>query len=154
MQKANALQALNIIHKALMTGLILFASVCAYLIYAQKVLPAATKNLDKTLQVVALVLTAGGIFAGMNIFKKKITLIREMETAAKRKFDIYRSACIIQWVLLEGPSLFCIACFFLTGNYAFLVLALVILFFFAMAAPTKIKVLMQLQINEADLDVL
>jgi ABC-type multidrug transport system fused ATPase/permease subunit len=153
MQKANALKALNIIHKALMTGVILFASVCAYLIYSKTILPA-TKELDKILQVVALVLTAVSIFAGMNIFKKKITQIREMETAAKEKFDIYRSACIIQWALLEGPSLFCIACFFLTGNYAFLVLALVTLFFFAMAAPTKIKVLMQLQISESDLDVL
>jgi hypothetical protein len=153
MQKANALKALNIIHKALMTGVILFASVCAYLIYSKTILPA-TKELDKILQVVALVLTAVSIFAGMNIFKKKITQIREMETAAKEKFDIYRSACIIQWALLEGPSLFCIACFFITGNYAFLALILVILFLFAATAPSKNKLLLQLQITEAELDEL
>jgi hypothetical protein len=151
MQKGNALKALNIIHKALMAGQILFVSVCAYLIFSQVVVPAA-KEMDRVLQIVALALAAGGIFAGMSIFKKKLMQIREMQTAAKEKFYLYRSACIVQWALLEGPSIFCIICFFLTGNYAFLALVLVILFLFAMAAPTKVKVLLQLQISEAELD--
>lgn len=153
MQKGNALKALNIIHKALMAGQVLFAAVSAYLIYSQTVLPAA-KESDKILQVIALVLTTGGIFAGMSLFKKKLVQIREMQTSAKEKFDQYRLACIIQWALLEGPAIFCIACFFLTGNYAFLAVVAVVLFLFAMAAPAKLKVLLQLQITEAELDEL
>ena len=82
MQKGKGLQVLNIIHKALMTGQILFASVCIYLIYSKSVLPLAN-YLDKILQVVALALTAGGIFAGMTLFKKKLMQIREMQTGAK-----------------------------------------------------------------------
>ena len=151
MQKDKGLQLLNIIHKALMTGQILFASVCIYLIYSKSVLPMAN-DLDKILQVVALALTAGGIFAGMKFFKKKLMQIREMQTAAKEKFDLYRRSCIVQWALLEGPSIFCIICFFLTGNYAFLALMLVVLFLFAMMAPSKVKVLLQLQLSEAELD--
>jgi hypothetical protein len=153
MQKGNALKALNILHKALMAMQILFASVCASFVYSQGVLPAA-KELDKVLQVIALVLTAGGIFAGMSLFKKKLTQIREMETAAKEKFNLYRGACILQWALMEGPSLFCVTCFFLTGNYAFLVIVLVVIFLFAMTAPSKSKILLQLQISEAELDEL
>jgi hypothetical protein len=153
MQKGNALKALNILHKALMAGQILFASVCAYLIYSQSVLPGA-KELDKVLQVVALVLTSAGIFAGMSFFKKKLMQIREMETAAKEKFDLYRSACILQWALMEGPSIFCIICFFLTGNYAFLAIVLVVIFLFAMTAPSKNKIQLQLQISESELDEL
>jgi hypothetical protein len=152
MQKGNALKALNIIHKALMAGQILFVSVCAYLVYSQSVVPVVSKELDRVLQVVALVLTAGGIFAGMSLFKKKLIQIREMQTAAKEKFNLYRSTCIVQWALLEGPSIFCIICFFLTGNYAFLALVVVVLFLFAMTAPSKQKVLLQLQISEAELD--
>ena len=153
MQKGNALKALNIIHKALMTGQILFASVCIYLIYSKVVLPMG-EQLYKILQVVALALTAAGIFAGMTIFKKKLAQIREMQTGAGEKFDQYRVACIIQWALMEGPSIFCIVCFFVTGNYAFLALVVVTLFLFAMTAPSKLKVLLQLQISEADLDEL
>ena len=151
MQKGKGLQLLNIIHKALMMGQILFASVCIYLIYSKSVLPLAN-DLDKILQVVAQALTAGGIFAGMSFFKKKLMQIREMQIAAKEKFDLYRRACIVQWALLEGPSIFCIICFFLTGNYAFLALMLVVLFLFAMMAPSKVKILLQLQISEAELD--
>lgn len=153
MQKGNALKALNIIHKALMTGQIVFASVCIYLIYSKLVLPAAGE-LDKILQVMALIVTAGGIFAGMSLFKKKLMKIRDTDSGAKEKFDLYRLACIIQWALLEGPSIFCMACFFITGNYAFFALMLVLLFLFAITAPSKMKVLMQLQISETELDEL
>ena len=153
MQQGSALKALQIIHKAFMAGQILFASVCIYLIYSKLVLPAADE-LDKILQVVALIVTAGGIFAGMSLFKKKLMQIRETSNGAKEKFNLYRSACFVQWALLEGPSLFCIVCFFLTGNYAFLALMVVVLFLFSMTAPSKIKVLLQLQISEAELDEL
>ena len=134
-----------------MAGQILFAAICGYIIYSKIVLPSAN-NLDKVLQVAALVITSAGIFTGMNLFKKKLMEIREMQAGAKEKFDIYRSACLIQWALMEGPSILCIACFFLTGNYAFLAVVIVILFLFAMSAPSKMKILLQLQISEAVLD--
>ena len=78
--------------------------------------------------------------------------IREMQIAVKEKFDRYRRACIVQWALLEGPSIFCIICFFVTGNYAFPALVLVILFLFVMTAPSKLKIVLQLQISESELD--
>ncbi len=151
MQKGNAFKGLNIIHKALMAGQLLFAAASFYLIYSKAVLPIET-DLDKVLQVAALIMAAGGIFGGMNIFKKKLVQLRDMQTAAKEKFDLYRSACIIQWALMEGPSIFCVICFILTGNYAFLALMLVVLFLFALMAPSKSKLMLQLQISEAELD--
>lgn len=153
MQKSNALKTLNIIHKALMMGQVIFAAAVVFLAYTKTIEPSA-KELDRSLQVVALLLTVGGIFAGTSIFKKKLLQLREKELGAKEKFAQYRSASIIQWALLEGPSLFCIICYFLTGNYAFLALMVVMLFLFAMAAPTRMKVLLQLQISEAELDEL
>ena len=142
---------MSILHKALMMGQILFSGLCIYLVYSNTILPIA-KELDKTLQVVALIITAGGIYAGMTIFKKKLITIRDMQTDAKEKFVLYRTACLIQWALLEGPSIFCTICFFLTGNYAFLALVLVILFIFVMTAPSKLKMQLQLQISQAELE--
>jgi hypothetical protein len=151
MQKGAALKILTLLHKALLMGQILFAAVCFYLVYTNTMLSAA-KELEKFLQVAALILVAAGTYAGMAIFKKKLQQIRDIQTDAKEKFAIYRSACIIQWALLEGPSLFCIICFFLTGNYAFLALAIVVMFLFVMMAPSKTKILLQLQISEAELE--
>jgi hypothetical protein len=153
MQKGNALKVLDILHKALLMGQVLFAVACVYLVYTKTVLPSAV-DLEKILQVIALILTAGGIYAGTTIFKKKLTLIRDMQTDARQKFSEYRAASIFQWALLEGPSIFCIICFFLTGNYAFIALAVVIMLLFAAIGPSRNKVLTQLQITEAELDEL
>jgi uncharacterized membrane protein YsdA (DUF1294 family) len=153
MQKQNALRSLNILHKALLMGQVFFAAVCVFIIYTKAAEPAL-KELEKVLQVVALVMTTGGIFAGMAVFKKKLLQIREMQADAEAKFSLYRSALILQWALLEGPSIFCIICFFITGNYAFIALAIVIMFVFVMTTPSKNKVLTQLQITEAELDEL
>jgi type IV secretory pathway VirB2 component (pilin) len=151
MQKGAAFKVFSILHKGLMMGQILFAGICSYLVYTNTVLPAA-KELDKTLQVVALIITAGGIYAGMAFFKKRLITIRAMQADAKEKFALYRTACLIQWALLEGPSVFCTIGFFLTGNYAFLALVLVILFIFVMTAPAKLKIQLQLQISEAEME--
>ncbi len=138
-------------HKALLMGQVLFAGVCMYLVYTNTILPMA-KELDKTLQVAALIFAVGGIYAGMTIFKKKLITITAMQADAKGKFALYRTACLIQWALLEGPSIFCTICFFLTGNYAFLALVLIILFLFVMTAPSKLKIQLQLQLSEAELE--
>lgn len=151
MKQQGAIQLLSIIHKALMTGLVLFSAVCVFLNYSKTVEPPAP-DLDRVLQVVALVISAGGVFAGMSFFKKKLAEVREMTGTVKEKFEVYRSACIVQWALLEGPSIFCIICFFLTGNYAFLALVVVLLFLFVMAAPSKLKIQLQMQVSEAELD--
>ena len=153
MQKENTLKILIFLHKALLMGQILFSALCVYLVYTKTMLSPA-KELEKILQVAALIITTGGVYAGITIFKKKLLQIREMQASTKEKFALYRSAFIMQWALLEGPSIFCIACFLLTGNYAFLALAIVIMFLFVMTAPSKVKTITQLQISEAELDEL
>jgi hypothetical protein len=105
---------------------------------------------DKIFQVIGLVLSAAGYFAGTSIFKRKIIQARDMLTTAD-KFALYRTACIIQWAFIEGPCIFNIIAFFLTGNYAFLALAAVLMALFAMLAPSKGKALLQLGLTEQEL---
>ena len=149
MQKQNGLKMLNIMHKVLLMGQVFFAVICAFIVYTKSILPPA-KEQEKILQVAALIITAAGIYAAITLFKKKLMQIREMQINTKEKFLLYRAASIVQWALLEGPSLFCIICFFLTGNYAFLALAIAIMFLFILMAPSKNKILTQLQISEAE----
>jgi len=77
-----------------------------------------------------------------------------MDSGVKEKFAIYRAACIVQWAFLEGPSLFCIIGFFLTGNYAFLFLSGTIIILFAMLAPSKMKVAFQMGVAAEELEQL
>ena len=151
MGTGGVLKSLNILHKAMLAGQILFSAVCGYLVYAGIISPSA-KELDKVLQVVAIALSVAGVFAGMSVFKKRLLQIRDMQTGINEKFSAYRSACIIQWALLEGPVIFIIISFFLTGNYAFPALAIVLIFLFALQAPSKLKIALQLQVSEAELE--
>lgn len=153
MNKENSLRVLNIFHKALLMGQIIFAAVCVYLVYSGKV-KSFSINLDKPLQVAALLMAAAGVFAGNTLFKKKLLQIRDLQENAKQKFEAYRAASLLQWSLIEVPSIFSIICFFLTGNYAFIALAFLLIMIFAIQAPSKNKVAQQLQVNEADLEEL
>lgn len=147
----NTLKALQIIHKALLFGQIIFASIVLFLKYTDD-LPPDLKKLDQALQVIAILLSVGGFFIGSSIFKRKIQQVMDTFPDIKAKAKAYRSACILQWALLEGPSLFCIICFFLVGNYAFLALAAVLMLLFALLAPVKLKIMLQLKISEAEME--
>jgi hypothetical protein len=92
MQKGNALKILNILHKALLMGQILFAAGCIYIVYTKTILPPA-KELDRILQVAALIITVAGVYAGITIFKKKLILIREMPGCIYYSMGAFRRAC-------------------------------------------------------------
>jgi hypothetical protein len=44
-----------------------------------------------------------------------------------------------------------IICFLLTGNYAFLTLAAVLILLFAMMAPSRVKIVFHLQLSETEI---
>lgn len=153
MNKESDIKALTILHKALLAGQVIFAAVCVFLAYA-KMLPTTQEDLDRILQVMAVVLSAAGFIGGNSFFKKRVLEIRDMQTNAKEKLTMYRAACIVQWALLEGPGIFTIICFFITGNYAFIALASVLMLLFAMLAPSKTKIAFQLALSEEELNEL
>jgi hypothetical protein len=68
------------------------------------------------------------------------------------KSNHYRKANLIQWTMVEVAILFSISCFLLTGNYAFAALAIALMVFFALLGPSRLKTMLQLQLNEQELD--
>lgn len=148
--KPTGLKALLTIHKALLIGQLLFAVIAFYLVFTNSI-QAGMQHLDKALQVMAIVYSFGGVYAGTVLLRKKILAARASQGNVKAKFEIYRKACIIQWALTEGPSIFAVICFLLTRNYAFLALAAVLVLLFTMLAPSKLKIAFQLQLSEAEI---
>ena len=150
MNKGNGLRVLNLLHKAMLAGQILFAAICVYMLYT-KAIVSSLQDMDKIFQVIAIGLSAAGFFVGSFLFKKKLQQARETSTGLKEKFAIYRSGCIMQWAFLEGPSIFSIVCFFLTGNYAFIALAAALILLFAILAPSKLKIALLFGVSEAEI---
>jgi Na+/H+ antiporter NhaD/arsenite permease-like protein len=147
MKKNTGFAALKMIHIALLAGQVLFAGVIFYLVYSKRTTPTLAAQ-DKTFQLIAIAMAAAAFFIGANFFKAKLAQIRSEENStAQEKFIKYRSACIIQWALLEAATLFCIISFFLIGNFSFAALAALLIILFAMQAPAKSKMALQLGIN-------
>ncbi len=152
MKAATPYSVLKLMHQAMLMAQVFFAGIMFYLVYS-KTIESTLAAEEKILQVIALVFAAGAIFGGRAIFNKKLALIKEQPLiSTAEKFTSYRTACIIQWALLEAASFIAVICLFLTTNYAFLALAAVLIIYFALQAPSKNKVAQHLDMSSGELD--
>jgi hypothetical protein len=147
------LKALQLLHRIMLLMQVVFAIIMIGLIASGLQQPSA-KDLNSVLQVIVIGLGAACYFAGTHIYKKKLSAIKEANIPAGEKFSQYRSASIVLWAMLEGPTLFCIISFFLTGNYAFIALAAVLLFFFFIFGPNRQKLFLFIGLSEQETDEL
>ena len=152
-RKSGYLSALRIIHLALLTGQCIMLGIVLFLVIEKK-MPPADRSLDKILQVTALAVTFGGVYGAIITAKKRLLQINSSDMSLAEKADQYRITNIIQWALLEGASLFSIICFLLTGNYAFGALAAVLIAFFVLLGPSRLKIMLQLQLTDQEVDSL
>lgn len=151
MNQQGTLRSLQILHKALMLGPILFGALAFYLIYSGKFSPTLTEQ-DQVLQLIAIAFSFAAVFIGSSIFKKKVFEIRDNQPTVAEKAAAFRPVCIVQWALLEGACIFCIICFLLTGNLAFLALAAAVMLWFGLTGPSKMKIMLLLRLNEEDME--
>jgi hypothetical protein len=109
-------------------------------------------NLDRILQVVALIFAGVGYFGGsMWLFQSGLKKIHAMPDEPLMRFTAFQRISILQWALLMGPYLFCWTCFFLTGNLSYPALAVFLLVFFLLLRPNALRVAIQLRVREQDL---
>ena len=141
---------MQIIHRGMLFGQVLFAAVAFYLHYSGNFISTLKSN-DQLLQVIAVAFSFGGFFIGSSLFNKKMQQLKESSPTLKKKLTAYRSAAIIQWALLEGPVFFSVICFMLVGNYAFLALVVVFILLFAVTTPNKTKMMLLLGLSEEEI---
>lgn len=154
MKEATVFSTLNLMHKAMLAGQVIFTAVIFILVYQKIFLPVLAEH-EKPMQALAIAFAAAAIFFGNSLFKKKLALINENHgNDAKLKLTKYRSASIMQWGLLETACLVSGICLLLTGNYAFIALAVVLILYFAMLAPVKSRVSGHLDLQSTELDEL
>ncbi len=135
----------------MLLGQVIFAAIAVFLKYNNQ-FPSSLTEMDKVFQVIAIALSFAGFFTGMSLFKKKVQQLKDSPNSVAAKAEGYRSASITQWALLEGPSIFCIICFLLTGNYAFIGLSVALMLLFALAAPAKAKIMLLLGFSEQEME--
>lgn len=111
-------------------------------------------SLDRTLQAVSVLLSAGIIWIGFNLFKRNMLAARNSTEPGVVRLSKYRTACFIWWAMIEGPGLFAAVCYFLTGNYAFIALAGFHLLLLLLFRPRKANIVVLLKLSEQEVAVL
>jgi hypothetical protein len=143
------MKKLQTLYQAMLMGQVLFAGVAIF-IKQQSIITNVTKDISQILEVVALLVSFGSVWAGMSLYRKRIAALKETPGEVAKKINNYTATSIIKWAMTEGPYVFCIIGYLLTGNWAFLGLAAVLLFVFAGYAPQKSKVIAELGLTEEE----
>lgn len=151
--KAGYLKTMKVLHLALLGGQCLALGIALFLVIAHKIPPVAA-SLDKTLQVVALILAFAAVITATSMYKSRLVTINSGGYTTADKLLQYRTANVMRWMLTELAALFSIACFLVTSNYSFMALALGLIIFYALLAPGALKIVLQLQLSQEELDTL
>ena len=136
--------SIKILPLALMSGLCMISCVLLFLKQGEE----ATSDSDGFFVILVALLAAAGFILGSFIFRKQIA--ESMGKTMIEKLVIYRQAMIIRFALLEGPGLFSIVLFFLTGNHLYMVITGAMVLFMILNRPTDDLIAQHLMLTEKD----
>ena len=121
----SAVKILIIIHATLITGVVLFTLV-AFSVAPQKGFSFSTAD---PFVIIDIILPLLGIIAGSFLYKTLIAKIPSDNTLSQ-KMAALQAASITRFAFLEGPSLFSVVVYLISGNVLFLTILVIILAFF------------------------
>jgi hypothetical protein len=147
---ANVFKIFRIIHIAQMLSLALFAAL-ALVIENMDVVVPVEDPVNRTLQIIVVILSVGLLFLGFRVFRNKILAIRAGGAAPSVRLAAYKAACILWWAMIEGPGLVAFACFIITANYAFFALGVFHLMLLIMFAPRRDNIILLLGFTSHEL---
>lgn len=134
---AATIKTMKTTHRAMYLGLIFLSAVATYLVASKSALDILGTRQD-IMQVIAIAIALLAIIIGERVFKNKIAIQKDI-IETESKLDLFKQASIIQWVLLEGATLFSLVGFFMSTNYAFLALVIGLILYLIFLAPSAMK---------------
>lgn len=141
-------RSIQIIHFALMSGVIMLGIFSFYFHYSGLEMEDG-KELNSGLIYVVPVFAIAGIVASNLVFKQKLNDCRA-KSILKDKMTNYRSALIIKFALIEGCSFFALIAYLLTGNLIYLGFAGLLLIVLITYWPSKEKTIIDLELTHSE----
>ncbi|OQP68070.1 hypothetical protein [Niastella populi] len=144
--QTNAFSVLKIVHIGLLVSMAMF-DIVSLIIVLEGIPVIADESLQRSLQVGCVMLSALLLIGGFRIFKKRIFTARNSAEAGEKRMEMYRSACIMWWAMIEVPGIVAGIAFIITGNFAFFALAVFHLLAMLVFAPRKANIILFLNLN-------
>ena len=139
-------KTITIIHLALVAGQLLFGIMAYFLTNGKNVV---TKLSGDVFFYIAPLLAVAGVIAGSYLFKQKLNSLTDA-ISLKEKLTIWQTAFIIRCAMAEGPSLFGIAVYLITGNLFYLFISGLIILYFISIGPKKETIAADLDLSYED----
>jgi len=130
----------------LMIGLVVFAGIALYVNLSFGAMAKWDDELTKLFLTIYVVIAAASVFAGFSISKLKLRSI-VAESSIEEKLSAYRAALILRWAMIEGPCLFGLVIFVLSGANMAMAISLVLMCLLALNRPTKWRLIGDLQLS-------
>lgn len=134
------LRIIRMIHSSLGAGLLLFAGIA--FVFAERGEIQEKNDLHLILLIIATVLSIAGMLGSRYLFTRMLLSLRAEPFFKKVK--AYRNANIVRFSLLESPALFALACYMITGSFAYLLITTILFILFLIARPGEFKMRMDL----------
>jgi len=144
-QPKAAFRALKLIFYSLNSGLLIFFIVGIYLNGMQ--IPEFKDGIDILTYVSVFLLVS--IPAGYSISSRKMEAIDPADSFA-RKFEIYQSAMIIRWAMIEGTALFSLVGLIVLQDAKQLIIFVICVFVLSSNTVTKEKVTRMAKLNSEE----
>ncbi|MBS1745839.1 MAG: hypothetical protein JST21_06690 [Bacteroidetes bacterium] len=93
------------------------------------------------------------VFLSLVIFRKKINTIDSI-FSLKDKLEVYRGLYITRWAMIEGPVIFTLIAYLLTGAEKFLIIVVVMLLIYISLYPSLQKILKELPLSSDEQEIL
>jgi len=143
---------LILLHASLLLGQFVLGAL-AYYVACTGSIGGSTTELSQMLLIIVPLIAIGGIIGGSFLAKAQIVEIKQKETLLE-KLMAYQTTLLIKYALLEGASLLAIISYLLTGNTLFMGIATVIILLFVIYRPTITKIIVDLELDQAEIEVM
>jgi len=128
----------------------IFFSIIAIAIHFNKQIDFGAFHPNEFLSYLVPGAIVGGVIASYLTHQHRLKTIHGKDNLID-KLSAYRSALIIRYALLEGPALFALAAFWVSGNFMFFGFALLNLTVFLVCMPSKRRAIYELQLNDDEM---
>ncbi len=134
------LRAIRILFVAIIAGALSFALIILIMSEGKGYPTVEIKPYQDTILWIAAGITLLCLILGWNEYKKRVGVAKDSLISLLDKLNHYRTALILYIALCEGPALFGVILFFLTGNYYFLMITGAMIIAMLVKAPTLKRV--------------
>lgn len=143
-----AVRAMQVLFLALAAGVVLFALVAAILLLVNGPL-LEPENLvhSNILLSVVLVVAVTCALGARSYYTKMIGMGSGTIISLNDKLNQYRAALIIYMALCEGPAIFSVIIFLLTGKFIILIITALLVAVMCVKAPTRNRIIQELKLD-------